>query len=359
MFEVLVMMILPAVIIAGIIYFQKADWLALPIIVIPAFLILWGFYGLAAWSKTQDTEVWNGQVQSKSRNEVSCSHSYRCMCYYTTDSKGNSEEHCSTCYEHSYDVDWDVDTDLGRWHIQRLDSQGLDEPPRWTSVQVGDPVSEARTFTNYIKGADFSLFYSDPESASAKWKALIPTYPDEAYDYWHIDRVLQVGFKSTDLDNWNAFVQNTLKDIGPQKQVNAVVVMVNSSDTSFAEALNRAWLGGKKNDVIVILGTPHYPAVEWVRVLSWTPNSIFKVELREKLESLGRADPVMVTGIMRAEILSQFHRRHMKDFEYLTREIVPSGPFMWFLWILATLALPIASWFGLVYYGENYARGRY
>lgn len=92
--------------------------------------------------KAADVELLNGYVTGKERDVVSCSHSYECMCYYTESCSGSGTSrsctrtrHCSTCYEHSYDVDWDVHTTVGNLTIDRIDRQGLDQPPRWTAVQ--------------------------------------------------------------------------------------------------------------------------------------------------------------------------------------------------------------------------------
>src|SRR5271169_6686133 len=63
------------------------------------------------YSSVHDTEVWNGVVASKKSEHVSCSHSYSCNCHSCNcDSKGNCSTCCDTCYEHLYDVDWDVFT---------------------------------------------------------------------------------------------------------------------------------------------------------------------------------------------------------------------------------------------------------
>src|SRR5208337_2452006 len=61
--------------------------------------------GCAYEGRTRDTEVWNGQVTGKKRNEVSCRHSYRCHCHEVCSGSGKNEscsEECDTCYEHSY-----------------------------------------------------------------------------------------------------------------------------------------------------------------------------------------------------------------------------------------------------------------
>src|SRR5271156_516756 len=78
------------------------------------------FYA-AKYSKVWDTEILNGEVLSKTREQVPCEHSYQCNCYTTEDCNEDSqghenctpEEHCSTCYEHPYDVSWCAQTNLG------------------------------------------------------------------------------------------------------------------------------------------------------------------------------------------------------------------------------------------------------
>src|SRR5208282_20480 len=97
--------------------------------------------------RTYDTEVWNGQVTEREHHHVSCEHSYECNCY--TDDKGN--RHCSTCYEHLYDVDWTVHASTGEAiDIAREDRQGLTEPKRWDAVFPGEPFESKHHFTNYI-----------------------------------------------------------------------------------------------------------------------------------------------------------------------------------------------------------------
>lgn len=107
-----------------------------------------------------DTEIISGQVEGKKQVKVSCSHSYKCHCY-TTCSGGKTRtctQHCSTCYDHPYDFDWDVYTTIGEFEINRVDRQGTTEPPRWTQIKVADPVAREHSYVNYIKVAPDSLF---------------------------------------------------------------------------------------------------------------------------------------------------------------------------------------------------------
>lgn len=61
------------------------------------------------YASVGDTEFWNGVVSRKASEDVPCTHSYQCNCRRDK----NGRESCDTCYEHSYDVDWDVYTSNG------------------------------------------------------------------------------------------------------------------------------------------------------------------------------------------------------------------------------------------------------
>jgi hypothetical protein len=136
-----------------------------------------------------------------------------------------------------------------------------------------------------------------------------------------------------------------LRKLGPQKQANVIVVFVNEINSSYVHALEGAWLGGKKNDVIVVVGTTHYPAIDWVRVSSWTDKELFKVELRNDLETLGTVDKAQFLGIIEKHTKTTFVRKNMADFEYLKDEIEPPT---WVIVLAFVLGLSVAL--GLSYF---------
>jgi hypothetical protein len=272
-----------------------------------------------------DTEVWNGEVTKKVREEVACEHSYTCNC--TTDKDGRQT--CQTCYEHDHDVDWKLENTAGDdIEIRRVDRQGVDEPPRWTAVQIGDPVSQLHHFVNYVMGAKDSLFNNkDAQSSFDQFKSQIPAYPDHVYDYYRLNRVLAVGKVEIDelsLNAWDQQLAQMLRPLGPRKQVNVIIVLTTIKDPNFANALRTAWLGGKKNDVVVVIGTTDYPKVDWARVFSWTDNEAFKIQLADAIQDKGTLDPVNTTALIGGWVNRDFTRKHMKDFNYLAWESTPS-----------------------------------
>jgi hypothetical protein len=187
---------------------------------------------------------------------------------------------------------------------------------------VGDPVARAHSFTNYIKAAPGSLFHAKL-LLTKQYADKLPPYPSHIYDYYNINRVLSVGVPVPDLAAWNTSVSHMMRKLGPQRHANVIIVFVNTADSSYVHALEGAWLGGKKNDIVVVIGTTTYPNIDWVRIMSWTDREVFKVQLRDDLEALKTVDRPAVLGIIEKHTMSTFVRRSMKDFEYLQEEIEP------------------------------------
>lgn len=303
-------------------------------------------YGISAYSNTYDTEILNGEVTNKRMERVSCRHPYCCKYCEScsTDSKGNrscTTYCCRTCYDHPYDQDWNVFTNLGTYTIATLDRQGLKEPPRWTKAEKGQPVAQKHLFINYIKGVPQSLF--NENAVDANLAAKVPPYPNNVYDYHYVDRVLPVGVSVRDLRSWNYDLGLILRKLGIRKQANVVIIPTNLPP-AFMDEVNRSWLGGKKNDIIIGIGTDG-KNIMWVRVLSWSKAETFKVELRDALLA-SQFDRQQIMGVIETQIMKGFVRRPWSDFDYLKNEIEPSTTACVVIGILAFFAsLGLAFYF--------------
>jgi len=282
-------------------------------------------YGIS-WQNTSDTEVWNGRVTGKTREEVGCRHSYSCNCYESCSGSGNNRSCttiCQTCYEHSYDVDWDVQTSLNHTiGIDTIDRQGLDQPPRWTAVAIGEPVTITHGYTNYIKGASDTLFRH--QGLEEKFKDALPGYPQHVYDYYRLDRLVTVGMSVPDGAQWNKDLSELNADLGHAKQVNAVVVLVKNQPDDYFYALEQHWIGGKKNDVVLVIDTDDSGKIQWTNTMAWTDNKIFQVALRDSITEIGTIDRVKIITAFKTNIAANFIRKPMKDFEYLSSTIKPT-----------------------------------
>jgi len=253
-------------------------------------------------------------------------------------------ETCDTCYEHLNDWDWNVSSTAGDFTVDRIDRRGSDEPPRWTRVRINEPVALPHSFINYIKAAPDSLFHKS-SGLEEKQLALLPAYPS-VYDYQWINRVIPVGLALPEAAEWNTQLALTLRKLGPARQVNVIVIVVKTPDQSYVHALEKHWLGGKKNDVVVVLGVAEYPKISWAAVMSWTKEELFKVELRDALIALGHVDNTPVVETIEKHIAKKFVRRQMKEFEYLKDEIDPPAWAIVLAFLLATVgSIGLSLWF--------------
>lgn len=282
-----------------------------------------GGYAAGKYGQVLDVEVLNGLVTSKARERVGCEHSYQCNCVQSC-TKDSCTTICQTCYDHAYDYDWVLHTQIGEIIVPRrsFDPQGLSEPARFTLVKPGDAVAKTESFKNYIKAAPNSLFNAaSAHTLKARFPDAHLPYPAEVYDLYRLNRVVAAGVVLPDSAAWNQGLSDVLGALGPSKQVNAVMVFTRHAEPDFSEALRAYWLGGKKNDVVVVFGVPEYPAVSWVRVFSWSDAELFKVELRDALQSIGTVDRPRILSVFREHVAKGFIRKPMADFKHLESEI--------------------------------------
>lgn len=339
-----------AILILGLLFLTKIPRANVLAAVVSSIILSSATLFLGMYSETMDTEIWSGKVLDKTQERVSCSHSYECNCTETcttTNGHRSCSKSCSTCYEHSNDFDWVVKSTIGDFNINRVDRQGTMTPPRWSVVNVNDSVSKTNTYTNYIKGAKANVLHR----GDTKITYAIPEYPTNIYDYYYIDRAISIDNAMPNLKLWSNEISKALNDLGGAKQVNIVMVFTKNPQ-DFSEQLNAAWLGGKKNDVIVVIGTQDGVKPEWVNVLSWTKQEDFKVALRDEiLES--KLDAKSTVQIIAKNIDSKFIRRKMKEFEYLQADIEPSE--LAILFSISAFLIPL----GILWYTHKRARAKY
>jgi hypothetical protein len=255
-------------------------------------------------------------------------------------------EECDTCYDHDYDYDWNLTTNINRTiTIDRIDRQGVDMPPRWGKAFVNEPVAIETTFENFIKANPKTVL---TRMGNKEIKGVyVPAPPVQTYDYYRVNRYLTVGFADPHGQEWLWLLNNLNATYGPTKQVNVVVVAVKTDNPNYEYLLEEKWLGGKKNDLILLLGVPEPPKIAWAKVISWSKSEDLKVELRDTILELGTLD--RRDDIIKAteeQIKTNWHRRHMKDFEYLMAGLQPSTGATIALFIIGTLlSLGLAIFF--------------
>jgi len=308
-------------------------------------LIVGGYY-LTRWGGVQDYELWNGRIASKPWGTTSCCHSYECNCHEECSTNDKKERVCKrvcqTCYRHSSDYYHDAYTSNG----ERVYHSGCDQtsPSDWSAIRIGDPTVVEHRYTNYIQ--------ADPDevirAATKHFDAKLPAYP-EIVSGWKARRFLFVGIVSPEGMQLDYALDEINADLGASKQVNLIVVVVDEADPAYFDALVEDWLGGKKNDVVLVIGAPKFPAIGWSRVMAWNEATGGEDELKgaiaARVQALGTFDGKAILGILREEVERGYKRQSFTKFEYLMARARPPG---WAVALLFGLGLGLSSllqWF--------------
>ena len=302
------------------------------------------FYG----SNVHDVEILNGRTTDKARVRVSCSHSYDCYC--TTDKDGHRS--CSTCYRHSHDYSWRLYTTVGTINISRVDSQGLREPERWTRAKKGEAVALASSYTNYRKGSA-DILYPNKELLE-KYKNELPKYPSNIYDYHRLNRLVRVGKINYNFSGWNKELEEINAELGSLKEVNMVLVITRDKHPEYFNALEHHWLGGKKNDAILVIDVDGDNKINWVKAMALTQDRKFQSSIADVIQGEDYlSDNILKT--FRAEVEKRYHRKPMSEFAYLKDSIKPSSTQL----IIGFILSFIIALIGCHIVNKNYERNYY
>lgn len=303
-----------------------------------------GAYFASYYGRMTDTEIWNGRITVKDTEITPCHHTYSCNPYPC--GKDNKDTCYETCYRHpSGDRRWYALTSNDETAFDDGGNPPDDPPPeRWTQIRVGEPTAIEHHYLNYIMGNPDSVLRR--RGIAARFAGQLPNYP-EVYDAYRTSRLLAIGVSIPNQDALNRQLSELNADLGAARQVNMTIIVVNQADPMYLEGLREHWLGGKKNDLVVVIGAPNFPEIAWSGVMSWTRNEDVKIGIRNRINDLRTFDGNAVIGIIRDEVSHRFVRRPMADFEYLTSTIEPPT---WALWLTAILGILISMGLSWVFY---------
>jgi len=271
------------------------------------------------------TEVHNSYVVKKYFQDVHCRHSYSCNCVTTCSTSGNTtscSEHCDTCYEHSFDRDWIVKAHSGnKFDIDSIDRQGLIPSSFYLNVNMNDPVSYTRSYINYIKASQGSLFLD--ETKNQQYAKFLPEYPIRIYNYYNLNRIINLTWKVHITQTDQMKLSNLNARLGEKKQVNVILVLVKEIDQNYAYALNAHWRGANKNDVVVIVSTDG-KQIFWSDSFYLKSSSKLRIYLRDSILTMKKFDLDQLLETIESNVSQHFVREHMKNYEYLKYSIVPT-----------------------------------
>jgi len=306
-------------------------------------------------------QILNGEVTNKAREEVPCRHSYSCNCRTKCTGSGKDRHcwtECDTCYVHDThstrrgtDIVWAVYSNLGtRIEIDTLDSKGLQEPPRWTAVRIGESYAASSSYYNLLKGNSDSLFVK--RGFVERYKDFLPGYPGGIYDYYRINRIVS----EVNVPNqaaWERRLSEINAKLGPAKQCNVILVFLNNRPEEYFYALKEHWEGANKNDIVVVASVKD-GVIAWAEIMSLTSSAMIGVKLRDELVGVNitTIKPEEFMSIVASNVSQFYKRKSMKEFEYLKlNNVMTGGQMAWVCIISLLISIGLSVFF--VRNGEN------
>jgi len=186
-------------------------------------------------------------------------------------------------------------------------------------------------YINYIKGTE--TLHKKTGGNVVGFESLLLPYPrtySSVYGKINFDRVIKTkGITVSEkwIKNVDEQLDISLTTLGKEKQVNIIVYLANTKSEAFTYALEESWINGKKNDVIVLIGTANFPKIDWVSILAWTENEDFKISLRDNildLENLNDSNKFVNTIVSQISLPDNkggYVRMPMKNLQYLVSDI--------------------------------------
>ena len=327
--------------------------MGIQVFITAAILALLSFAGYS--SMTDDTMMVNGTVTKLNPRTESCNMFWSdwpdsfCTNQDTrrvrdgqTCTTVNNKRSCTPKYKTQYRsvYPWErryfVATTVSGYEISRIDRQGVDTPPRFSEIKLGDPVTILVPYTNYIKGASATLFNQKLEE--------VPniSYP-EVYDYYHIDRVFYTDLAAPSfLKEWNRDLERINADFS--KLGANVIINVTSKDETWSETLAQAWDAHNINDVVITIGVAG-EKISWVNVRSWSSDKMLDVVTRDLIMMLPRVDKDMINDIIKTTIPKHYKAQKMEDFEYLADDVEAPTWLYIIAGIILLIVTPAVTWF--------------
>ena len=330
---------------------ERLPWVEMLIMVVVGIATTTIFQYFLVLGMTHDQQVYSGQIV-ETRYVPAWLESYEYAVYRTetyTDSKGNT--HSREVFDHwepsqrYHQAYWEDTSNIGTTY--RIDQPSYD----WTVTKFGEkhtvpgvrhtgdhdshmisgdpldyvsddinqfiiPVTDVRSWGNRLKCCPSVFDYASVPKDIKTFPYPLPTDP------FRSNRLLGTAAQAVDLFTFDQMCAR----LGPALHVNVIIVgFPAGSPSSMGHYQEAAWLGGKKNDLVLCYGgDPAHP--EWTYCFGWTEKDIVKRNLAFFAQSegitpdfIGTGDPGHL-GTMEAEIRSNYAIKDWKKFDYLTIE---------------------------------------
>lgn len=321
------------------------EWLAGSAI---AFVLAALFHAIAIESQCHDKEIFSGAIVSAEHHPWWQSRVSVDDYVTTTDSKGNTHRRkVGSHYEYSdHPEHWVCEADYGTYtgsrmydiepdFFQRIADKFCAGKLTTTSPYKSDfyrgdrhvyvaenktgycfPMTTKVSFQNRIKAAP-SLYSYAPVPKDAK----VFEYPS-CSDPFQSDRLLGTAASTMPKRDFDVLCSM----VGPMKKVNLIVIGFGDMDSEIAHLQEAAWIGGKKNDLVMCYGGKDPKKPSWAYVFGWTDKTLVKANL----ETILLENPVDATILpkIKDEVRKNYEIKQWKDFNYLQVD-----PPAWSYWV--------------------------
>lgn len=278
-------------------------------------------HACAVHGMTSDVETWSGTMQSVTDYPSWVEK----KTFTTTDDKGHRHTHhvYVTHPEH-----WGAESTIGGVSLSRSsyvdlmrkmggrvvaryeykpDFDSGDHNVYVTSDDTGwrQPVTDLRHWSNRVKAAPsvFS-FATVPDT--------VKVYPwPKNDDQLRSDRLIATPLiDRLEFDRMNS-------RLGPSKRVNVIVCGFGGADRSMARWQQAAWVGGKKNDLVICYGgDARRPS--WVQVFGWSESDTCKYDIEAIVLKSGAVTSAL--PLIEREIEATYKAKDWSKFDYLAVE---------------------------------------
>lgn len=297
------------------------------------------FQYISVLGMTEDVETWSGSVSSTTFHPKWVEQ--YTQIHTSTDSKGNTKTWTTTEYR-THRKFWECKVNYGRGNFEKhrisqphyqqivraFGGKIVSKKGRKPGFHRGDrniyvttnetnviiPSCKTVPFENRV-GAAPSLF------SFAKVPESIPVHPYPENNNWdRSDRLIgATGISPKAWDQMNA-------RLGPRKKVNVILIYFGDKDSQYGHYQEAAWVGGKKNDLVLCKGN------NWSYVFGWTEKEIVKRNL-ETILLENELTPEIIPKIEQ-EIVANYQIKDWDKFDYITVE-PPRWTYLIFIVVLA------------------------
>lgn len=230
---------------------------------------------------------------------------------------------------------WDVKGDVGK-HSEYTDWKR--EPRIYREAVIGEPFATTKHFRNAQYLAAGSVLYDHSD-----YSGWMPDYP-RIRDGFRVDRCLS---GVADCKTMNRLLAEAQRSWGPGHKVNVIVVAVAADAKGFDTALRQHWVGGKKNDAVVVVYLGAGQTISEVRAFSRSTGTVlatdgrnFNTYLRENVAAVGTWDEARIIAAI-APALPFFDREDLSKHDFWAETF--QLPWYWILGQIVLLAAMFAA----------------